>query len=76
MTINIDKRAYGKIMLHCIKHNTSDCIGVLIGKESDGTTVINDVVPLFHDRVFAPQLEVALKFVYFIKLDRIISRKR
>jgi hypothetical protein len=68
MSINLADKAYAKIMLHCIKHNVSDCIGVVIGKESDGHIEVQDVIPLFHERVFAAQLEIALKFVFLVDI--------
>jgi hypothetical protein len=48
-----------------MKHTLNDCYGILLGTASnDGSNItITDAIPLFHDRVFAPQLEIALKFV-------------
>ena len=72
MSIEIENKAYAKLMLHCLKHTTSDCYGVLIGNgESDSLKVI-DSIPLFHDRIFAPQLEIALKFVFKNKKSDIL----
>ncbi len=64
MSITIDNKAYAKIMLHLMKHTVSDCIGVLIGTEEGDKVTVLDAIPLFHDRIFAPQLEIALKFVF------------
>jgi hypothetical protein len=68
MSVKIEDKAFAKIMLHCIKHNVNDCIGVILGKESQGVIEVLDVIPLFHERVFAAQLEVALKFVLIIDI--------
>ncbi len=77
MSITIDNKAYAKIMLHLMKHTVSDCIGVLIGTEEGDKVTVLDAIPLFHDRIFAPQLEIALKFVFInlltnLLIDRII----
>lgn len=61
--VTIDNKAYSKIILHCVKHPVNDCYGVLLGKTSEEGFTVTDAIPLFHDRIFAPQLEVALKFV-------------
>ncbi len=63
MSIKISDEAYAKLMLHCLKHTSKDCIGVLLGKEFNDEILVVDSIPLFHDRVFGPQLEIALKFV-------------
>ncbi len=64
MSINIETKAFAKLMLHCLKHTKCDCYGILIGSNS-GTEEVSvcDVIPLSHDKVFTPQLEIALKFV-------------
>jgi hypothetical protein len=59
----ISDQAYAKIMLHCLKHTLNDCYGILIGKADQSSVTVTDAIPLFHDRIFAPQLEIALKFV-------------
>lgn len=63
MSIIIEDKAYAKIMMHIMKHTVKDCIGVLIGTEEENKIKVSDAIPLFHERVFAPQLEIALKFV-------------
>jgi hypothetical protein len=64
MSIIIEDKAYAKIMMHIMKHTTKDCIGVLIGTEEEENKIkVSDAIPLFHERLFAPQLEIALKFV-------------
>jgi len=63
MTMISDK-AYAKIILHCLKYTSNDCYGILIGKSDQNSYKVTDAVPLFHERIFAPQLEIALKFVY------------
>jgi hypothetical protein len=39
-----------------MKHTSSDCYGVLIGANGANNFIVKDAVPLFHDRIFAPQL--------------------
>ena len=65
MSIEIENKAYSKIMLHILKNVANDCYGVLIGdsKSSGFSFRIIDAIPLFHNRVFTPQTEFALKMV-------------
>ena len=67
MSITIENKAFAKLMLHCLKHTKNDCYGILIGQKSENSDAlsITDAVPLSHDKVFAPQLEIALKFVKY-----------
>jgi hypothetical protein len=60
--ISINDKAYAKLMLHCLKHTANDCFGILIGNK-DSPTEVTDVVPMSHDKIFAPQLELCLKFI-------------
>ena len=62
-SINISSKAYYKIMLHCMKHTSSDCYGFLIGNVKDNTYHINEAVPFTHDKIFAPSLEIAVKMI-------------
>ena len=63
MSVKISDEAYAKLMLHSLKHTSKDCVGILLGVENNDEILVVDSVPLFHDRVFGPQLEIALKFV-------------
>ena len=67
MSITIENKAFSKLMLHCLKHTKNDCYGILIGQKLENSDVlsITDAVPLSHDKVFTPQLEIALKFVIY-----------
>lgn len=62
-SINVEGKAYAKLMLHILKHTINDCYGVLIGNSQNDIITVTDAIPLFHERIFAPQLEIALKFV-------------
>ena len=57
--IQIDSKAYSKIMLHLIKYTSNDCYGILLGKENK----INDAIPLSHNKIFAPNFELAVKMI-------------
>ena len=63
----IEKLAMHKAACHILKHSNQDCIGVLLGNysNSDGIKVC-DVVPLFHNRVFASPLEAAFTMIQHI----------
>lgn len=69
MSIVIEDKAYCKIMLHILKHVSNDCYGMLIGKSVNNEVIITDVIPFSHDKIFAPQLEIALKFVSNILIN-------
>lgn len=65
MSVDLNQKAYAKIMLHCLKHTSNDCYGILIGSVHGDIIKVVDAVPLFHNGVFSPELEIALKFVIF-----------
>jgi len=48
---------------HLIKHQKSDCLGLLIGTKTGNDVKVTDVVPLFHDHIFTDMLEVAIEMV-------------
>ena len=54
----ISPLAYKKAILHCAKHPTSDILGVFIGEDT-----AEDAIPLFHNRITTPILEVALQLL-------------
>jgi hypothetical protein len=51
------------MMLHSLKYHKSDVIGVLIGKRIDNSLRVDDVVPLFHQRVMTGPLEIAFDMI-------------
>ena len=56
--------AVTKTLAHVLKHHRNDCIGVLLGSGiGRGEVEINDVVPLFHDRVMTSAMETALEMI-------------
>ena len=56
--------AVTKTLAHILKHHRSDCVGVLLGSGiGSGQVEINDVVPLFHERVTVNAVETALDMV-------------
>ena len=59
----IKPKAYYKMMLHCMKHTSSDCYGLLLGKASGDDCAVEDVVPLTHDKIVAPAFELCVKMV-------------
>lgn len=67
MSIEIEDKAYCKILLHMIKHTLNSCFGVLLGKKkSDNEYLVSDVIPLSHDNLLAPQVEFSLLMVNII----------
>jgi hypothetical protein len=64
MSIEIEDKAYCKILLHMIKHTLNDCFGILIGKKKlDNEHLVSDAIPLSHDSLLAPQVEFSLLMV-------------
>ncbi|KAM7278221.1 hypothetical protein ACFE04_005355 [Oxalis oulophora] len=61
----ISQKAYIKLVLHALKHNTGAVNGILLGKvnsKNDAVIIeIADSVPLFHSHLgLLPQLEISL----------------
>ena len=56
--------AVTKTLAHVLKHHRSDCIGALLGSGiGRGQVEINDVIPLFHERVMTSAMETALEMI-------------
>ena len=62
-SVDIQQVAARKMLAQLIKHQKSDCVGLLIGHRNDKTVVVTDAVPLFHDHIFTGMLEVAMEMV-------------
>ena len=63
INVEIENKAFSKIMLHVLKHVSSDCYGLLIGSNKNSSFTVVDAIPLFHNRVFTPQTDIALRMV-------------
>lgn len=59
MTATVSKEAYSKALLHALKFPARPIFGLLIGHGS-GSVEVTDAVPLFHNHILAPMLEIAL----------------
>ena len=62
-TIDLKSKAYYKIMLHCLKHLTSDCYGFLLGKKESNKYTIVDAIPLSHDKIFGTPFKIAATMI-------------
>ena len=72
--IDLNSKAYYKIMLHCLKHLTSDCYGFLLGKKEDNKYIVTNAVPLTHDKVYGPSFKVAISMIKeFFRNEKIIG---
>ena len=61
--ISFSDPALVKSIAHILKYQKHDCIGLLLGSK-DGTDVrVNDVIPLFHDRIMTSSTEIAFEMV-------------
>lgn len=66
LDITFSPKAYAKMMLHILKHLSSDCHGVLVGYEDKANPdkiTITDVYPLFHTNVSVPQLDLGFRMI-------------
>ena len=50
-SVELKSNAYYKIMLHCLKHLTSDCYGFLLGKIDHNKYIVSNAIPLSHDKI-------------------------
>ena len=62
-SFTITPKAYYKMMLHCMKHTSSDCYGLLLGKVNGEDCTVEDVVPFSHDKLLAPAFELCVKMI-------------
>ena len=61
--LSIQDRAYLLMHLHAAKHHAFDCLGLLIGTERAGSVVVEDAIPLFHQRPMTGTTEIAFEMV-------------
>ena len=62
--VSLAPTAVNKTLAHVLKHHRNDCIGVLLGSGiGTGQVEINDVVPLFHERIMVSAVESALEMI-------------
>ena len=74
VSITLNSNAYYKIMLHCLKHLTSDCYGFLLGKKESNKYIVTNAVPLTHDKVFGPSFKIAVSMIKnFLPNEKIIG---
>ena len=74
VSIDLKSKAYYKIMLHCLKHLTSDCYGFLLGKKESNKYIISDAIPLSHDKILGPPFKIAASMIKnFCPNDKIIG---
>ena len=63
VSIELKSKAYYKIMLHCLKHLTSDCYGFLLGKKETNKYIVSDAIPFSHDKILGPPFKVAASMI-------------
>ena len=74
VTIDLKSKAYYKIMLHCLKHLTSDCYGFLLGKKEENKYIVTNAIPLTHDKIFCPSFKIAVSMIKgFFPNEKIIG---
>ena len=63
-SVSMAPAAVNKTLAHILKHHRNDCVGVLLGSGlGRGQVEVNDVVPLFHERVMVSATETALEMI-------------
>ena len=63
-SVSMAPAAVNKTIAHILKHHNRDCIGILLGSGiGRGQVEINDVIPLFHERVMVSTTETALEMI-------------
>ena len=63
-SVSMAPAAVNKTLAHILKHHRTDCVGVLLGSGlGRGQVEVNDVVPLFHERVMVSATETALEMI-------------
>ena len=63
-SVSMAPAAINKTLAHILKHHRNDCVGVLLGSGlGRGQVEVNDVVPLFHERVMVSATETALEMI-------------
>jgi len=74
VTIDLQSKSYYKIMLHCLKHLTTDCYGFLLGKKENNKYIITNAIPLSHDKIFGPPFKIAVSMIkQFFPNEKIIG---
>ena len=74
VSIDLQSKAYYKIMLHCLKHLTTDCYGFLLGTKNDNKYTVTNAFPLTHDKILQPSFTVAVSMIKnFFPNEKIIG---
>ncbi len=71
--VEIKSKALRKAIAHTLKHCKNDCVGVLLGSIKADVIVVEDAIPLFHDRVFASALESAFDMISLVSDLKIVG---
>ena len=72
--IDLNSKAYYKIILHCLKHLTSDCYGFILGKKEQNKYLVTNAIPLTHDKIFGPSFKIAVSMIKgFFPNEKIIG---
>ena len=55
--------------MHAIKYHQFDCLGLLIGRKQGNEIIVENAIPLFHQRVMNGMLETAFDMVQSLFLE-------
>lgn len=61
--MEIEENAFIKMVHHNLKYSSNEVLGIFLGNKGDGLLTISDAVPLFHNPITTPMLELAFVMV-------------
>ena len=68
-SVEYETKSIRKAIGHTLKYHKSYCTGVLIGTRNSGHVKVEDVVPLFHDRIMTSAMETSLELIEAVYQD-------
>ena len=63
ITLAFKDRPFLIMHLHAIKYHSFDCLGVLVGRKEQSEVIVEEAVPLFHQRVMSGTCEIAFDMI-------------
>lgn len=66
--MEIEENAFVKMVHHNLKYSSNEVVGIFLGKKVDGLLTIFDAIPLFHNPITSPMLELAFVMVLVLNI--------
>ena len=67
-SVDFKDRPFMIMHLHAVKYHNFDCIGVLVGRKEQSSVIIEDAIPLFHQRVLSGTCDIAFDMIQSVFL--------